>query len=328
MDISIDGTIYNLPERYGGTFLPIVSHLDKPLKKVATLQGPVTVGTDERSEYLKDFLLFRVQALSFSTYKEHSWEDIRRVSEEVMGPDDFPSFNYTPDPSLSTMEKWNGIEDAQKASRKERALFRKKILKEAELFLPTALKTITFQGLDWLNYFHEVTSQLDIDIFETIELKPILRKILIDLRKRYPVSELKYYHLIPEIIDWNFYLSIRGSVPRDFRWTKYSLTLDFCYKLEKTRRDREKIYSFFKDNPEELNKVLDYGYSDHPKAPRPRDVEPQRLYRFAKEYYHDMQPKKVLLSAETRQLFDRAYRLSKEKGIPEEEALKLVSPTK
>jgi len=324
MKVSIDGTLYDLPEQYGGDFLPIVSQLDRPLEKIMTPKGPITVGTNEISEFLKDYLLFRVQALTFTTYKEYSWEDIRKVSYEVMELDEYPHFDYTPDPRLSKEERWMGVEVAKKASKAERVLYRKGKLEEAKAFLPTALQTITFEGLDWLNYFHEVTSKLDEDFLKSMNLFPILKEKLINLRTQYPKEEVQVYHLVPELIDWNFYLSVRGPAPKNYAYTKYSLILDYCYTLEKDRQEKEMMFSFLKANPEELPKILTYGCTDHPEVPKAKDIDPHKLYRLARNYYQETRPKMFRLPKETCKLFEKAYNLSKREGISREDALNLV----
>lgn len=239
---------YNLPDELGGLILPVVEGLirlggerkELPREKISI------------AKRLSDFLDLREMALSIKPYKEFPFGKIAIVSCELI---EEPLFDEkSPYEGLSLEEKAGLI--LQKET--ERYQAGKKVEQEAKRISQKAVDTITIRGLEYLNSFHYLLDGIEFIKEDLLEAFPSLKR---GFSLEYHKLKEKYgdivqdYHILPEIIDWNFYLTIRGEEPEDLE-SPYDKVLERVYLLAQIKEAEEKAKKYLDENPNVVEEII------------------------------------------------------------------------
>ena len=237
---------YNLPDELGGLLLPTVEGIIKLGKKKGLSDERVNL-----AKTLGDILSLREFALSIKPYQEHSFTEISVVSyellEEPLGEEKSPYIGLSlQDKTMLLAQK--EIERYQKERKEER---------EAKKYARQVIDTITLQGLEYLSNFHYLLDGIDFVREDLLRKFPGLEKEFalreIELKEKYG-EVVRGYHIIPETIDWNFYLTIRGKEPEDL-YSPYDRVLTKIYLFAQLEDATKKAKEYLDKNPDKLEDI-------------------------------------------------------------------------
>lgn len=311
MKVAIDGGVEVIPKEYGGLVLPLVVQLEKKLKKIRTPDGLVNLSYNPDAEMLKEFLLLRVEGLKLVKPEYYDWDTIAstayRVEELEWGP------TYENDPEWEDSVRIVKVKERSAAGKE----FMREVVKPLVNSLhPILIKELGWEKLDWLYYFITVAEKTDIQLFSsgTYRTFSALKRAV---EKK--VGRTPWYLILPEEVDWNFYLSIRGPIPKGFNTTKYSDLIKLVYKKELTRRELEQAREYLTSHPERIKTTLEFGIlPDYP-----TNLPARLLYRVAGSLINKKDDGR--LSKDAREHFQAMDKLMREEGISYSAALAKVT---
>ncbi len=336
--IYVGGTFYSLPKDYWGSIVGLILKLEKPLAKIERDEGYIPRELHPDAEMLKVYIQLRHEGLNIlgrgpteHTTKEIDWAYHDIVVKIASWGPVLESKEYRQSEAFQAYEDMLLFNAEKSKFTKDITYPLVRQLQEKDIY--------TLHQLDWLNYFQE---SVVINSFDTLsqnsqkrynqlkssipDLKP---KQLEQLKTELPilrqVSTLKKYYIIPELLDWNFYLDIRGPIPEGFKYHEegeipYGRLLDILFQWKKKIRKEEIGKDYLKEHPEAIPVLLEDRIP--PDAPI-MSVSPSTLQLLARK----ISQSKTKPTKEDKVLFEKALKLSEEKGISPMKALKIVKDT-
>lgn len=268
---------YNLPDKLGGLILPAVEGLISLGKTRGMTKEKLSL-----AKRLGDFLDLREIALSIKPYQEFHFGEIARVSYELLE-----------EPLLDETNPYTGLSLEEKAQvmlqkRIEQYQAGRGVEIEAKNFYKTIVETITIKGLDYLSTFHYLLDGIEFVTEDLLEAFPILKRPFAlgyrKLKEKYgdPVQD---YHIVPEVIDWNFYLTIRGKEPKELV-SPYDKVLERVFILAQLREAEEKAKKYLDENPNAVEEIMKGNPPvEDPNLPRGKE-EVRAIYREAYRRTH------------------------------------------
>lgn len=274
VSLFIGNQFYTIEEPYWGAVVPLILALEKPLKKKTSPEGYIPLESNRDAEILKPYVQLRVLGLKLIDFEEHPKEEIDFAAYDILEKPWGPQPNFT------------SFKDAEKgyAQKLEYDLTKKKFDKEETFPLVRKLRELnlfTLEELDWMNYFHYTALENSVTMLsETLQRKLGLQPKLLDVvsYKDYYHPEAKNYHLFPELLDWDIYLSIRGLIPTEFKEVKYSRILDVLFQWEKKSYIEKTARTYLRENPEAVALLQNWKL---PKNAPLTEVPPSTLIRIA-----------------------------------------------
>lgn len=297
VNIWIENKFYTIEEPYWGGIVKLVLSLEKGLARKKCPEGYIPLEASGDAEILKPYIQLRVEGLKLvKEVLEYSLEEVEEAARDVISKEwglEVPNFEEG-----EGYQKYIEIKERNK----ETAEFNKKVtypltkkLKELNLY--------SFDQLDWLDYFHIIARNHTLDMLSD---SLIARLGLTRRSKKYP--NLKDEYILPELLDWEFYLTIRGKIPKGLHYwhndteggeIQFSRLLEVLYNWEKQKFTSRTAKEWLLAHPDAIEQlVIDRKIpQDAPIAL----VTIDKLVRVAEEIFEKDQLRKIIAEQATKE---------------------------